>query len=1047
MNLRISAWAIRNPIPVSLLFIILTVAGAVAFLRMPVKQFPNVQLPIVMVNVTQSGAAPTEMETQITQPLENALSTVAGVKTVSSTVTNGASNTTLEFELGTDLQRAIDDVRTTVERTRVQLPSGIDPPSIQRLDLDSAPVMTYAVNAPQMGETELAWFIDNDVARTLQAHSGVAQVVRIGGAGREIDVILDPQRMAAHNIDAAQVNAALAQFHSDNTGGRATVGAVEQTIRVIGSAQDVASIRDMTIPVEGHYVRLSDIAEVGDGQGEVRGFARLNGRPTVAVQISKTSNASDVAVDEEVKAGVAQLMRDHPGVTFTRIVSTADQTRRSFNSTIDVLVEGIMLAIVVVFLFLRDWRATVIAATAMPLSLIPTFTFMAAMGFSLNGLTLLALTLVIGILVDDAIVEIENIEKRIEKGESPYRASLIGADSIGLAVIATTATIIAVFAPVSAIPGEIGQFFKEFGLTVAAAVTFSLIVARLLTPLMAAYFLKPHAHRATTGTGQRLHPVHARVLDWALARPWRSAAIGGGVLVVGLAIGTTLPVGFQGTPNRNYVYVAVEGAPGATRQDMNNAIEKATQIILRQNDVESVFGQVGSTSGSIGISGSSSGGSDLRSGTLTIVLKHDRQHSSEQFQAIIGPQLRVIPEARFYNQGNFGQSSVSMVLAGQNAAELDRIQMQLLREMRTLTSISDPRLSPSAPGPEMIITPRPAEAARLNVDSRALANVLRIATIGDIDAAVAKFSAGEQRLPIRVRLPEGALGNLDTIAQLRVPTLDGKTTPLASVADIRFQAGPGKIVRFNRERRVTVDADLAVGSVIGTALNDVRHLPVMRNLPAGIHEAKQGNTQMIGDLFIGFVLALIAGIGLTFTVLVLLFRSFFKPVVIMAALPLSMVGAFAALKLGGFALELPVFIGFLMLMGLCAKNSILLVEFAIEAERTGRPMRDALMEACAQRTRPIVMTSVAMIAGMLPTALAISEGSESRQPMAVAVIGGMLTSTLLSLFLVPVIYEIVDGFETRVRPRLSRLVNAKQPGDDDLPSVDPAAILAPPDRR
>jgi HAE1 family hydrophobic/amphiphilic exporter-1 len=1031
--MKISAWAIRNPIPVALLFILLTLAGIVAFLRMPVNQFPNVQPAIVTVTISQSGAAPTEMENQITRPIENALTGVAGIKNVNSTVTTGVSSTTLEFELGTDLQKAVDDVRTIVDRTRVQLPAGIDPPSVQRLDLDAAPVMTYAVSAPQMTESQLAWFIDNEVSRVLQAQSGVAQVARIGGVSREIVVILDPERMAALDINAAQVNNALAAFNSDNPGGRASVGAVEQTIRVIGSAQDIPAIRGLTIPVQGRYVRLSDIAEVGDGQGEVRGFARLNGRPAVAIQISKTSKASDVTVDGAVKEGIAQLSRAHPDVTFTEIVSTADLTKRSFEATLDVLIEGIVLAIVVVYLFLRDWRATAIAATAMPLSLIPTFIFMAALGFSLNGLTLLALTLVIGILVDDAIVEIENIEKRIERGETPYRAALIGADAIGLAVIATTATIIAVFAPVSAIPGEIGQFFKEFGLTVAAAVTFSLIVARLLTPLMAAYFLTPHEHRTSIGAGGGLHPTHARVLDWALARPWKCAAIGGLLFVLAIAIAATLPFGFQATPNRNYVYISVEGAPGATRQDMSDAIEQATRIIRRQPDVEAVFAQVGSTSGG-SMLGGGGGGADLGSGTVTVVLKHDRAHSSEQFQALVAPQLRQIAEARFYNQGNFGQAGVSVVLAGQDGAALERVQMQLLREMRSLRSISDPRPSPAAPGPELIVTPRPAEAARLGVDSRALANVLRVATMGDIDATVAKYSAGEQRLPIRVRLPESARGDLDTIANLRVPTLNGKTTPLSSVADFRFQSGPGKIVRFDRERRIAVEADLAVGGAIGSALADVRKLPTMQNLPAGVHEAQQGQTQRLSELVTGFVLAVIAGIGLTFTVLVLLFRSFFKPIVIMGALPLSMIGAFAALRLFGLALDLPVFIGLLMLLGLCAKNSILLVEFAIEAERAGATAREALIEASRQRTRPIIMTSMAMIAGMLPTALAVSEGSETRQPMAVAVIGGMLTSTLLSLFLVPVIYEIIDGIEQRALRRLAPLVTPKKPGDDELPS-------------
>jgi hydrophobic/amphiphilic exporter-1 (mainly G- bacteria), HAE1 family len=1025
MNFRISAWAIRNPIPVVLLFILLTVSGAVAYLRMPIKQFPNVALPIVTVTVTQSGAAPTEVENQITRPIENAMTGVAGIKSISSTVTLGASNTVVQFELGTDLQKATDDVRTAVERTRVLLPAGIDPPTVQRLDLDSAPVMTYAVHAPQMTGTQLAWFIDNDVSRTLQAQAGVAQVSRIGGAEREINVVLDPERMAALDITAAQVNTALAAFNTDEPGGRSNIGSVEQTVRVLGSAQTVEAIRNLTIPVQGRHVRLSDIAEVGDGQSEVRGFARLDGRPVVAIQISKTNAASDVTVDRNVQNAVAEIAEEHPGVTFTRIVSTADLTQRGFEATLHVLIEGIILAIVVVYFFLRDWRATAIAAVAMPLSLIPTFIFMAAMGFSLNGITLLALTLVIGILVDDAIVEIENIEKRIEGGATPYRAALIGADAIGLAVIATTATIIAVFAPVSVMPGEVGQFFKEFGLTVAAAVTFSLIVARLLTPLMAAYFLTPHEERGSQSTGGGLHPKHLKALDWALARPWTATAIGGGLFLLALVIGATLPLGFQAVADRNYLYIAVQGAPGATREDMDSAVQKATQLILKQPDVEHVFAQVGSTSGTFG------GGDDLRAGTLTVVLTHDRSQSSAEFQEMVGPKLRAIPDARFYNQGDFGQAAVNIVLAGRDGAELERVQRQLLKEMRSLKSVSDPRPSPPAPGPELIITPRPAEAARLNVDSRTLANVLRIATIGEIDAGVAKFSDGEQRVPIRVRLAESVRNDLDFISNLRVPTRDGRTTPLASVADIRMQSGPGKIVRFDRERQMSVEADLAVGSVIGTALQDVRALPAMKKLPAGIHQAEEGQTELIGDLVSGFILAVIAGIGLTFTVLVLLFRSFFKPVVIMGALPLSLLGAFAALKIFGLALDLPALIGLLMLLGLCAKNSILLVEFAIEEERAGRPMRDALIDACAQRTRPIIMTSMAMIAGMLPTALGVGEGSEARQPMAIAVAGGMLTSTLLSLILVPVIYEIIDSFEMRIRPRLAKLVTAKREGDDD----------------
>lgn len=1022
--MRISAWAIRNPIPVVSLFILLTIAGIVAYIGLPIKQFPNVNFPVVSVTVTQNGAAPSEVENQITRPIENALSSVAGVKHISSTAVLGSSTTTVEFELHSDMQKATDDVRTAVERARIDLPPGIDPPLVQRLDIDAAPILTYAVSAPAMGNTELSRFVDKVVTRALQAQQGVAQVHRIGGADREINIVLDAQRMAALGVTAPQVNNALAAFHSDDPGGRADVGAVEQTIRVLGSSMTIDRLRDLAIPVQGRYVRLGDIAEIGDGAAEQRGFARLDGRPVTAIQISKTREASDISVEDRAVKAIARIQAEHPGVTFTKLVSTVDSTRRTFASTQHVLIEGIFLAVIVVYLFLRNWRATIIAAVAMPLSLIPTFVLMSAMGFSLNSITLLALTLVIGILVDDAIVEVENIEKRIETGETPYRAALIGADAIGLAVIATTATIIAVFAPVSLIPGQAGQFFREFGLTVAVAVLFSLVVARLLTPLMAAYFLVPLKDRVHREK-RPVNPIYGRILDWALAHRWMTMAIGGGIFALSLLLASLTPVGFQPIGNPGYLYIAVQGPPGATRDDMARAVNDATRMLSAEPAVERVFAQVGSTSGGF------SAGDDMRTGTLTVVLKHDRNVTTDEFRQIIRPKLRDIPDVRLSNQGTFGSAGVNIVLAGEDGQALERTQIELLRQMRNVRSISDPRPAPPPAGPELIVTPRPEEASRLNVDSRTLAQVLRIATIGDIDASVAKYSDGDERVPIRVRLPEGSRQDLETIANLRVPTIDGQTTPLSAVADIRFKAGPGKIVRYDRERRVSVEADLVAGRTLGQALQEVNALPVMRNLPNGVQEAKTGDSEAMSELFGGFMLAIVGGIGLTFSVLVLLFKGFFKPVVILAALPLSLLGAFAALTLFGKTLDLPAMIGLLMLLGLCAKNSILLVEFAIEEERAGTPMTEALRNACRERARPIVMTTVAMAAGMLPTALGIGEGAEFRQPMALAVIGGLITSTALSLIFVPVIYEIVESVERWIAPRAARLVTPRQPGDDD----------------
>ena len=1018
MKIRISAWAIRNPIPVALMFIALTIAGLVSYTRLPVKQNPNVSLPVIFISVTESGAAPSEMENQITRPIEDAVAGIPNIKHISSSVTLGSSSTNIEFELGTDMQKTIDDVRTAVDRTRVLLPPGIDPPVVQRVDIDSAPVLTYAVASRTLSASDLSWFVDDTVARSLQAQKGVAQVARVGGVSREINVTLDPQRMTAFGVTAPQVNQALLAFNIDEAGGRADIGGREQTVRVLGQAQTVDALRALTIPAGGRYVTLADVAEIGDGEGEARGFARLDDRPAVSFVVNKTRDASDVAVQGLVKAAVEKLKHDHPEVQFTLVVSTADDTQESYVSTLHVLIEGMGLAALVVFLFLRSWRATAIAATAMPLSLIPTFCVIQLLGFSLNVITLLSLTLVIGILVDDAIVEIENIEKRIEKGESPYRASLLGADSIGLAVVATTSAIVVVFLPVSFMGGIVGQFFKEFGVTVAVSVLFSLLVARFLTPLLAAYFLKPSGHAKPE---RKLDGPYRRVLDWALAHRWVSAALGGLILAGSLWMMTTRPVGFQPIGDPGYVYLNLEGPPGVTRGQMGVAVTQVDHILMGQSDVLRVFSQVGPGSDS---------GNDVRNGTITVVLKKKRAHTTDQFKELIRPLLRTVPDIRITTQGGFGSADVDVVLSSQNGPNLLRAQFELMQEMRTLPSISDVRPTPPPAGPELVVRPKPEEAARLGVTSDALAAVLRIATIGDIDANVAKFSEGERRIPIRVRLAEGAREDLDVLGALRVPTLNGGSTPLSSVADLSFQAGPAKIVRFGRERRASVQADLKPGASLGTAIAAVNALPVMKHLPPGVHQSRFGNAEQLGEVISGFMIAIVSGVALIFGVLVLLFRSFFKPAIILMTLPLTLAGVAVALTITGMEIDMPVFIGLLMLFGIAAKNSILLVEFAIEDERAGQTRVEALMNACRERARPIIMTTVAMIAGMLPTALSLGAGSEFRKPMAIAVIGGLVSSTALSLILVPVIYLFVDGLEQRLRPWAGRLVTRKQAGDD-----------------
>lgn len=1010
--MRISAWSIRNPIPVVVLFIALLIAGFAGYRSLQIKLFPDVSFPLVQVTITLPGASAREVETQITRLVEAAVFDVAGVDHISSTIVQGLSVTTIEFEIGTDETQATDEVRAAVDGVRISLPRGIEEPVVKRFDVDSQPIVTYAVYAPEMTDVELSQFVDDTIARRVMLEDGVAQVARLGGVDREINVTLDPARLEALGLTAPQVNDALRTSSLDAGGGTAQIGGREQTVRVLAAAESVEELRRTIIPTgDGRTVRLSDVANVNAGAAERTGFALLDGVPVVGFQVSKSNSASDVMVETHADRAVEALGKLYPDVRFQRIISTATNTRNSFHATVASLLEGMALAALVVLVFLRDWRATVITALAMPISLIPSFAVMAILGFSLNLITLLALTLVIGILVDDAIVEIENIQKRIQAGQSPYDASIEGADSIGLAVLATTMTIVVVFLPVSMMGGLIGQFFYEFGLTVAVTVLFSLLVARMLTPLMAAYFMAPssdpHPRKPFTG-------FYRNALDFALNHRWLSMLAGLGLFIGSLFLATFIPTGFTPPTDNGIVQMNIEAAPGTTLEDTRHATDLLTQALQKRPQVETVFAMVAPQE-------------NRGFGRITVLLHADRDMSTQAFQESIRPLLYAIPDVRlgFGQSGEGGSTTLQVLLSSEEGELLTATALQLEREMRTLPQLANVHQATPRAGADLVIKLKPAEAARLGVTPEAIATIARVATIGDVDANTAKYNTGTQRLVIRVRLPGKARADLNALGALRVPTVSGGNVPLSAVADLTFQAGETRIERYDRERRATLEAELN-GVSLGQASALIDKLPILQKLPPGVTKPAFGQSEDQADLFNSFGNAILAGIGMIFAVLVLLFRSFFKPATILAALPLSLAGAFLALLIGQSELDLPALIGLLMLMGVAAKNSILLVEFAIEAERAGATQRDALIEACRERARPIVMTTFAMAAGMLPTAMGFGEGSEFRVPMAIAVIGGLISSTVLSLVLVPVVYEVIDDFEIWLAPKLGRLVTARE---------------------
>ncbi len=1038
MNFRnISAWSIRNPVVPIVLFAALMLAGIISFMRMEVQQQPDIEFPLVIVTVTQPGAAPSEIETQITQRIESAVRSIAGVNAISSTATEGQSQTMIEFEIGENINEAVNEVKNAVDQARGDLPDGILEPSVIKAQTSSEPIGYFAVSAPDMTVEQLSWFIDDTVAKRLLSIPGMASVTRGGGVNREILVTLDPPRMQAAGVTAAQVNSALRQLNTNAAGGRAEIAGSRQSVRVLGNAADAFALSQTLVPLGGgRSVKLADIATVRDSFGEVTSLAKLNGRPVVTFGISRARGASDVSVYDDTTAALAALEKENPGVHFTRLFTSTDYTKSQYESSMSAMVEGAILAVIVVFFFLRDWRATVISAIAIPLSAVPTFWFMDLLGFTLNQMSLVALGLVAGVLVDDAIVEIENIVRHMRMGKTAYQASIDAADEIGLAVVATTFSIVAVFLPVGLMPGVSGQFFKNFGLTVVASVLMSLAVARMISPMVAAYFLK--AHGAEEHAGGRWMSRYLSVLHWSLdsskaaalraARrdatgrvAWRhrfaARLVDHRVWMIGIATGAfaltvllfmVLPTQFMPDSNNDFAQVRVETVPGTTLAQTEAITAEVTRVLRARPETAMVQERI-----------------QEGSARVFVVLKKQRKLSTVAFTRELTPVLQAIPDARVTFQAN-GPSAggsgrpISIMLAGSDPVLLERTAATLVEQMKGLKELVAPRISADLRRPEVQIRPRFDLAASLGVTTQALSQAIRIATIGEIDQNAAKFSLTERQVPIRVRMPESARRDLSNIANLPVPTASGGTVPLSRVAEISFGSGPTSVQRYDQQRRVFIGADLAPGVVKSQATAAIDALPVMKALPAGVSNKPYGEDQWQQEMIRNVLGSVVAGVVLVFSVLVLLYHRFISPLVNMGSLFLAPLGGLLALAFLGIPVSMPVLIGVLMLFGIVAKNSILLIDFAIEEMAQGRDKFEAIIEAGHKRAVPIVMTTVAMTAGMIPTAVSLSGDGAWRAPMGIVVIGGLVLSTLLTLLIVPAAFSLADGLEKRLGPALRR---------------------------
>ncbi|HEY1104230.1 MAG TPA: efflux RND transporter permease subunit [Burkholderiaceae bacterium] len=1009
--MNFSALSIRNPIPAIMLFVLLTLAGLLAFKSNAVQDFPDIELPIVTVNASLPGAAPAQLETEVARKIEDSVATLQGVKNLYTKVLDGEVQITVEFILEKQIAEAVNDVRDAVARVRADLPSELRDPTVTKASTAGRVVLTFTAasaaegQAGQLDAQELSWFVDNTVAKRLLNVPGVGAVKRMGGASREIRIELDAAKMAALNVAAVDVSRRLKLVQQEAPGGRGDVGGAEQSVRTIATVKTAAELALVDIPLaDGRHIRLDQVATVTDGVAESRAVALQDGKPVVGFEVFRTKGASEVDVASGVRAAVAELQAGHPHIVLKQAIDNAFPVEENFEGSMELLYEGALLAVLVVWWFLRDWRATLVAAAALPLSVIPAFLGLSYFGYTLNTVTLLSLALVVGVLVDDAIVEIENIARHLRMGKTPFQAAMEAADEIGMAVIATTFALVAVFLPTAFMGGVPGLFFKQFGWTAVLAILASLMVARLLTPMMAAYLLKPTQEKEQQdGWVMRRYMATMR---WCLRHRLVTSIASALFFIASIALVGLLPTGFVPASDRAQTQINIELPPGSTLAETRAVAERARVVAAGVQGVIGVFSSIGG--GSSGDAFAPGAAAEARRAVLTLTTTHrsDRSESLPDIESRIRAGLADIPGARFNVGPPDTGVKMQLVLRSEDPVALNAAAQQVERELRTLRGIGNVSSSASLVRPEIIVRPDFARAADLGVTAASMAETVRVATAGDYDTALTKLNLSERQVPIRVKLPDAVRADLAAIERLTVPGRNGPVL-LGNVASITMESGPAQIDRLNRSRNVTLDVELG-SRTLGEVNEEAQQLPAMKSLPPAVKVADLGDAEEMRALFASFGIAMLIGVLCIYGVLVLLFKDFMQPITILAALPLSIGGAFVALLITGQALSMPSMIGLIMLMGIVTKNSILLVDYAILARQAGMGRFDALVDACHKRSRPIVMTTIAMGAGMLPLALGWGADPSFRSPMAIAVIGGLITSTLLSLLVVPAVFTYID---------------------------------------
>ncbi|WP_312202981.1 efflux RND transporter permease subunit [Anaerospora hongkongensis] len=1015
---------IKRPVFTTMLVMLLVVFGLGSYPSLGIDLNPDVDFPLVTVSVSFAGTSPEEMESLVTKPIEDAVSSLSGIKNLSSVTREGSSQITIEFEFGTDPKLAANEVREKVAVARKRLPDQADEPVIQRFDMGAQAIVYYSLSSDTRSSGEIRKLATDIVKDELQRIDGVADVTISGGSEREIRVAVDSKKLAAYHISMAQILDAVNSQNLNAPGGRVSEKGTELTVRTIGKYKNVADIQNVIVAnKDGLLIRLSDVATVADTWAEERMLARANGQPSVLIAVQKQSGTNTVAIAEKVKTTMASIQTLLPPDVKVAITRDSSQyIRSSVNDVMESMIFGGLLAVAITFLFLQNTRATIIGAIAIPTSVVATFFLLKMMNFTLNNMSLMGLSLAVGILIDDAIVVIENIYRHMELGKSPMEAARDGTSEISLAVMATTLSILAVFVPVGSMNGIVGQFFKQFGLTVAFAVAFSLFVALTLTPMLSAYWLKG-GHEQTAGQSGKKSRIkifldrfeagflefqqfYRRVLSWSLAHPKKLVAIA--VLSL-FANGLLLPFlgsEFQPTYDSGEFNITMNAPAGTSLEKMRELVKPVEEQVLAIQERESSYLIIGS--------GGQAGKATMG---IKLVPAGERSRSMDKIMDELRLKFRDIGRLKVTVTNNQGMGRgdsrpVQIALRGPELDKLNQMAQQLVEKIRQIPGTTDVDISAEQSSPEIQVAVDPIRVSDAGLDTTTVATTIQMAFLGATTRN--EFNPTDKDYQIRVQLEEQGRSSLDDVANLLIASKTGNFVRLGDIANVTLSSGPTQIDRESRQRQVIVYANV-VGVSAGDVTAKVKELMPSLNLPLGYSYKFVGQAQTMQDSFMEIAKALLLAVVLIYMVLAAQFESFVHPFTIMLSLPFSLTGAILGLLIAGQTMNIISLIGVIMLMGLVTKNAILLVDYANQLRHQGMPIIDALIEAGAVRLRPILMTTAAMIFGMMPIALGIGSGAEMRQSMGVVLIGGLITSTMLTLLVVPAVYLLIERFMERFK--------------------------------